>query len=146
MDVADKLDLTKFKLDVARVQVQVDPRAEWAQIFNEAWRINRDYFYDPDMHGVDWPAMKAKYAAFLPDVATRGDLNRVIQWMCSELAVGHHTAAAAATGFEQPRRSPAGCSAPTTRWRTAATASRRSSAASTGRRTCARRSPSRAWT
>jgi tricorn protease len=42
------------------------------------------------MHGVDWTAMKAKYGAFLPDVATRGDLNRVISWMCSELAVGHH--------------------------------------------------------
>jgi tricorn protease len=42
------------------------------------------------MHGVDWPAMKAKYAAFLPDLATRSDLNRVVMWMCSELAVGHH--------------------------------------------------------
>ncbi|MCU0248817.1 MAG: PDZ domain-containing protein [Vicinamibacterales bacterium] len=72
------------------IEVRIDPRAEWPQIFNEAWRVNRDYFYAPNMHGVDWPAMKAKYAAFLPDVATRGDLNRVIQWMCSELAVGHH--------------------------------------------------------
>ena len=60
------------------------------QIFNEAWRINRDYFYDPNMHGADWPAMKKKYAAFLPHVATRDDLNRVMQWMFSELSVGHH--------------------------------------------------------
>jgi tricorn protease len=72
------------------IEVRIDPRAEWTQIFNEAWRVNRDYFYAPNMHGVDWPAMKAKYAAFLPDLATRSDLNRVIQWMCSELAVGHH--------------------------------------------------------
>jgi tricorn protease len=70
--------------------VKVDPAVEWAQIFDEVWRINRDYFYDPGMHGADWPAMKAKYAAFLPDVASRNDLNRVMRWMCSELAVGHH--------------------------------------------------------
>ena len=47
VDAADKLDLAKFKLDVAKLQVKVDPPAEWAQIFDEAWRINRDYFYDP---------------------------------------------------------------------------------------------------
>ena len=70
--------------------MKIDPAAEWPQIFNEAWRINRDYFYDPGMHGADWPAMREKYAAFLPHVVTRRDLNRVIQWMCSELAVGHH--------------------------------------------------------
>ena len=69
------------KLDVGRIQVKLDPRAEWAQIFDEAWRINRDYFYDPDMHGADWPAMRKKYEAFLPDVATRDDLYRVIRWM-----------------------------------------------------------------
>ena len=78
------------RIAAADIEVRIDPRAEWAQIFNEAWRINRDYFYAPNMHGVDWPAMKAKYAAFLPDLATRGDLNRVVMWMCSELAVGHH--------------------------------------------------------
>jgi tricorn protease len=59
-----------------------------AQIFDEAWRINRDYFYAPNMHGVDWAAQREKYAAFLPHVATRADLNRVIQWMSSELASG----------------------------------------------------------
>ena len=80
----------KGKLAVEALQVQVEPRAEWAQILDEVWRINRDYFYAPNMHGADWKAMKAKYAAFLPHLATRADLNRVIQWMCSELAVGHH--------------------------------------------------------
>ena len=70
--------------------MRVDPRAEWPEIFDEAWRVNRDYFYDPKMHGRDWPAMKAKYAPFLPHLSSRGDLNRLIQWMCSELAVGHH--------------------------------------------------------
>ena len=80
----------KGKLALDTLQVKVEPRQEWAQILDEVWRINRDFFYAPNMHGADWKAMKAKYAAFLPDVATRADLNRVIQWMCSELAVGHH--------------------------------------------------------
>ncbi len=83
-----KDDGGKLKLDA--IAVRVDPRAEWPEIFDEAWRVNRDYFYDPKMHGHDWPALKAKYAAFLPALSSRGDLNRLIQWMCSELSVGHH--------------------------------------------------------
>jgi tricorn protease len=78
------------KIATDSIEVKVDPRAEWTEIFNEAWRTNRDYFYDPGMHGVDWKAAREKYAAFLPDVATRSDLNRVMQWMASELSVGHH--------------------------------------------------------
>ena len=78
------------QLAVDAIEVKVDPRAEWRQIFDEAWRINRDYFYAPNMHGVDWQKQKEKYAAFLPHVATRPDLNRLIQWMSSELSVGHH--------------------------------------------------------
>ena len=78
----------KLKLDA--IAVRVDPRDEWPEIFDEAWRVNRDYFYDPKMHGADWKAMKAKYAAFVPHLSSRADLNRLIQWMCSELAVGHH--------------------------------------------------------
>jgi tricorn protease len=79
----------KGKLNLDAVEVRIDPRAEWEEIFAEAWRINRDYFYDPHMHGADWPAMRKKYAEFLPHLATRGDLNRVLRWMMSELAVGH---------------------------------------------------------
>src|SRR5205823_3762845 len=52
------------KLNLDAVEVRVDPRAEWAQIFDEAWRVNRDFFYDPHMHGADWPAMKKKYEVF----------------------------------------------------------------------------------
>ena len=78
------------KINIDEVEVRVDPRAEWTEMFNEAWRINRDYFYATNMHGVDWNAMRQKYAAFLPHLAARTDLNRVIQWMCSELSVGHH--------------------------------------------------------
>ncbi|MCG6928887.1 MAG: PDZ domain-containing protein [Acidobacteria bacterium] len=91
VDVGEEpeLDLDEFELDVERVQVKVDPPAEWAQIFDEAWRINRDFFYDPGYHGADWPAMRERYVTFLPHLATRNDLFRVIRWMLSELAVGH---------------------------------------------------------
>ena len=78
------------KLKIDAISVKVDPRAEWPEIFDEAWRVNRDYFYDPKMHGRDWKAVRAKYEPFLPYLSSRGDLNRLIQWMCSELAVGHH--------------------------------------------------------
>ena len=90
VDVADKLDTSKFRLPVDNIRVKVDPRAEWKQIYNEAWRINRDYFYDPAMHGANWTALRDKYAVFLDDLADRDDLNRVMQWLHSELSVGHH--------------------------------------------------------
>ena len=80
-----KVTPNEGKLAIADVEVRIDPRAEWSQIFDEAWRINRDYFYAPNMHGVDWVANKKKYAQFLPDAATKADVNRVIQWMMSEL-------------------------------------------------------------
>lgn len=79
----------KGKINTEAISVKIEPREEWQQIFDEAWRINRDYFYDPGMHGADWPAMKTRYAQFLPHLATRGDLDRVIRGMLSELAVGH---------------------------------------------------------
>ncbi len=77
-------------LNIGAIEVKIDPVKEWSNIFNEAWRVNRDYFYDPGMHGLDWEAIKEKYLIFLPDVSCRGDLYRVMQWMFSELAVGHH--------------------------------------------------------
>ena len=81
---------TNGMLNTADLLVKFEPLAEWPNILDEAWRVNRDYFYDPGMHGVDWLAMKKKYAVFLPDLACRSDLNTLIQWMCSELGVGHH--------------------------------------------------------
>ncbi|MFH1964535.1 MAG: PDZ domain-containing protein, partial [Acidobacteriota bacterium] len=89
-ETGKKPEAGKGMIDLDAVQVKIDPAEEWPQIFDEVWRINRDYFYDPDMHGADWDAMKDKYAEFLPDITCRSDLNRLMQWMCSELAVGHH--------------------------------------------------------
>ena len=76
-------------LPIDAISVRVDPRAEWAQMLHEAWRINRDYFYAPNMHGADWQAIQHKYEEFLPHLASRDDLNRVIRMMLSELSVGH---------------------------------------------------------
>jgi tricorn protease len=77
------------KPNVDGIEVKIDPRAEWEQMFNETWRINRDYFYDPGMHGTNWQSVKAKYAPFLPHLAVREDLTKLTQWMLSELSVGH---------------------------------------------------------
>jgi tricorn protease len=107
MPTADRIQPGQGRLNIEAVEVLVDPRAEWSQIFNEAWRLNRDYFYATNMHGADWNAMKQKYAAFLPDLAVRGDLNRVIQWMCSELGVGHHRVGGGDTIYE-PKNVPGG--------------------------------------
>jgi len=89
-NTGEKPEPGKGMININDISVKTDPAAEWAQTFDEAWRINRDYFYDPGMHGADWPAMKKKYAQFLPHLSCRGDLNTLIQWMCSELVVGHH--------------------------------------------------------
>lgn len=77
-------------LNTTVLQIKIVPQDEWKNIFNEAWRVNRDYFYDTGMHGADWPAMKKKYEEFLPDIACNNDLYRIMQWMFSELSVGHH--------------------------------------------------------
>ncbi len=86
---AGKVNPADTRISTNDIQVRIDPRQEWRQILREAWRIQRDYFYDPGMHGADWDDMWDKYEAFLPHMATRGDLRRVVQWMLSELAVGH---------------------------------------------------------
>ncbi len=79
----------KEKLDLSALEVNLDRTAEWKQIFDESWRQMRDYFYVTNMHGVDWPAMRTKYAALLPHVRHRNDLTYVIGEMISELSVGH---------------------------------------------------------
>src|SRR6185503_10837428 len=96
------------RIGADQIEVAIDPRAEWAEMYTDAWRINRDYFYAPSMHGADWNAVRAKYAQFLPDLATRADLNRLLQWMGSELDVGHHYLTAFGDRLDQPTRVPGG--------------------------------------
>ncbi|MEL7473953.1 MAG: S41 family peptidase, partial [Planctomycetota bacterium] len=71
------------------MEVTIDPRAEWRQIFFDAWRRHRDYFYDPSMHGVDWDAIGKQYAAMLEDAVSRDDVSMIIGEMIGELNVGH---------------------------------------------------------
>jgi tricorn protease len=86
---AGKVETGDGQLPIDSVTVWSDPTAEWPQIFHEAWRINRDYFYDPNFHGADWDAVREKYEPFVEHAATRSDLERIIVWALSELAVGH---------------------------------------------------------
>lgn len=81
--------LTKGRLNLARLEMKIDLRAEWKQIFNDAWRLMRDWFYDPAMHGVDWGAVRAQYAQLVPHVSRRSDLDFVLGEMISELNAGH---------------------------------------------------------
>jgi tricorn protease len=76
-------------LNLASMKMDVDPPAEWKEIFDDAWRQERDYFYEKSMNGVDWAAVRDKYAALLPDVADRFDLNYVMGEMIGELANSH---------------------------------------------------------
>ncbi len=73
----------------ATLRMWWDPRKEYAQIFEEARRKVRDYFYVPNLHGTDWTKVVSQYRQFLPFVAHRTDLNYLLDWMGSELAIGH---------------------------------------------------------
>lgn len=76
-------------VDLSNMVATVDYAQEWAQIFDEAWRAYRDGFYLENMHGVDWKAIKEKYAVLVPYAKTRFDLNYIIGEMIGELACGH---------------------------------------------------------
>ncbi len=93
----------KKELAIDGVKVRVEPEGEWPQILREVWRIQRDYFYDRNMHGVDWPAMWTRWSAFLPHVRHRADLNVLIAEMIGELCCGHEYV----SGGEAPK-APAG--------------------------------------
>ena len=82
-----KPDHDRLKLD--KLEVYVDPRAEWEQMFNEVCRIQRDFFYDAGMHGLDWSAICAKYRPFVQHIGHRSELNTLIAELISELVVGH---------------------------------------------------------
>ncbi len=89
-------------VDLSNMAIATDYSKEWPQIFDEAWRHMRDGFYTDNMHGVDWPAMKAKYAVLLPYVKNRMDLNYVIGEMIGELNCGH--AYIAMGEYDRPKR------------------------------------------
>jgi tricorn protease len=87
---ADKAPPTAGQGKVAvSLRMELDPRAEFRQIFDEGWRNQRDYLYVPNLHGTDWPKMKEMYGQFLPWVMHRADLNYLLDMMGAEIAIGH---------------------------------------------------------
>jgi len=89
IDAAPGKNVGDGKIETGALEVKVDPAAEWEQMYNEAWRLQRDFFYDPNMHGVDWPAMKARYAPLVKHVGHREDLNYIMGELIAELNTSH---------------------------------------------------------
>jgi tricorn protease len=85
---SSKID-AKEKLNLSDLKIVLDRRAEWTQIFNESWRQMRDFLFDPNMHGVNWKALRDTYAQLLPFINHRADLTYVIGEMIGELNIGH---------------------------------------------------------
>jgi tricorn protease len=77
------------RLNLDRLSLTVDPRAEWKQIFEDTWRWYRDFFYDADMHGRDWKAIGDKFRAWLPSMTSRQELNWLLSQMVGELCASH---------------------------------------------------------
>jgi tricorn protease len=89
VDAAPGKKVGEGSLSTASLQVRVDPRQEWKQMFREAWRIERDFYWDPKMKGLNWEQLGKRYEALLPYVAHRSDLNYIIGEMIAELSTSH---------------------------------------------------------
>ncbi|MGC2230359.1 MAG: PDZ domain-containing protein [Candidatus Acidiferrum sp.] len=87
--VPGKAKVGAGKLDLSGMQVKIDPREEWRQIYHEAWRLERDFYWDPNMTGHDWNKIGARYATLLPWVADRSDLNYLLGELIAELNTSH---------------------------------------------------------
>jgi tricorn protease len=85
----DKLDLKDKEVKLAGWRFSLDPREELRQMFTEAWRLERDYFYDRSMHKIDWPAMRARYQPLLERITDRAELSDLLAQMVSELSALH---------------------------------------------------------
>lgn len=99
-DANEKLDAKP--LDLSGLRMLVDPRAEWHQIFAETWRMEQQFFYDPNLHGLDWRAIRARYEPLLEYVQRREDLNELLVEMIGELQVGHNRTAGGDIHQERP--------------------------------------------
>ena len=77
------------KVSTRDMKMKVEPKSEWRQVFNDAWRFERDYFYDKNMHGVDWNTMRTRYGALIEDAVTRWDVNYVLGELIGELNASH---------------------------------------------------------
>lgn len=87
-EVSDELEPEALALD--GVRLRVDPRREWAQIFDEVWRMEKEYFYADNLHGLDWDAVYDRYRPLVDHVGRREDLNALLVMMIAELQAGHN--------------------------------------------------------
>ncbi len=76
-------------LALGDLKMWLDPKAEWKQIFNEAWRYERDYYYEPNMHGIDWDQMKVRYGKMMDNATCRQDVVFTIGELIGELNTSH---------------------------------------------------------
>jgi tricorn protease len=76
-------------LNFASMEVRIEPMVEWKELYHEAFRLERDFFYDANFHGLDLAATEKKFAAYLPGVGSRDDLNYIFKETMGELTVGH---------------------------------------------------------
>lgn len=81
--------VTLRPVSLGALPVPVDPAREWRQIVHEAWRVMRDYFYDPKHHGLDWPEIERRYAEFIPGIRSREELNVLMRRMLGHVSVSH---------------------------------------------------------
>ena len=88
-DVKADQKTTEGVLALDRLTARIEPRAEWQQEYVDAWRILRDWYYDPNLGGLDWKEVRARYAELLPFVADRADLDYVFGEIAGELGAGH---------------------------------------------------------
>jgi len=82
-------DLADAAVSLDGVVIELDPREEWEQIYYEAWRQLRDFYWDASLHGLDWPAIRDQYATMLPRLATRDELRDLLAEMIGELSTSH---------------------------------------------------------
>lgn len=90
------------KLNLSGLEMKIDPKLEWYQIFADSWRIFRDYFYVSNLHGVNWDQVRRRYAALLPYVSHRADLDYILNELVAEINVGHSYVDWG--DFERPKR------------------------------------------
>ncbi len=88
-NVAPGLKPEKGKLDLSKMEMKIDPRKEWNQIYIDGWRIFRDYFYVKNLHGIDWKGLMDQYAQLLPSLSHRADLDYVFGEIFGETNTGH---------------------------------------------------------
>jgi tricorn protease len=89
VEAKPKADFSAGKLNLDGMQLRIDPRVEWQQLFVDGWRVLRDWFYDPGMHGQDWDAIRARYEPLVAHVASRQDLDYLLQEVGGEANAGH---------------------------------------------------------